>query len=332
VAVYYNEIDRNNAAWLQELMDMKLIAFGEIDTRSIKDVDPTDLKAFTQWHLFAGIGTWSYALKQAGWPDDREVLTGSCPCTPFSNSGQRKGFDDPRHLWPEMLRFIRELRPSAVFGEQVASKESLSWWDVVAGDLEVENYAAAAMDLPAACVGAPHVRSRLFWVADKLGDTDGAQQYRQCLPISNEARKFIPELPSNFIGLANPNGQPTAWDLTSSGGQRDRSMSWNYATQGNCSPSTFWSDAVWLQCRDGKLRPTGAEINPLVGVAGTTKPSVGQVVDGVAARVGHRCNQSVPTMAEVQDTQEARMMRLKGYGNAIVAPLAIEFITTFMEI
>jgi DNA (cytosine-5)-methyltransferase 1 len=71
-----------------------------------------------------------------------------------------------------MVRLIRELRPDTIFGEQVASKESLQWWDIVASDLEAANYAAAAMDLPAASIGAFHQRSRLFWVAEKLADSN----------------------------------------------------------------------------------------------------------------------------------------------------------------
>ena len=84
VSAYYNEIDRFAAAWLRELIKRNLIAPGEVDERSIADVRPDDLVGFDQVHFFAGIGVWSYALRQAGWPDDRPVWTGSCPCQPFS--------------------------------------------------------------------------------------------------------------------------------------------------------------------------------------------------------------------------------------------------------
>src|SRR5262245_61550365 len=97
---YYNENDRFAAAWLRELIRAGHIAAGEVDERSIEDVRADDLRAFTQCHFFAGIGGWSYALRLAGWPDDRPVWTGSCPCQSFSQAGQQKGFDDPRHLWP----------------------------------------------------------------------------------------------------------------------------------------------------------------------------------------------------------------------------------------
>ncbi len=120
-AAYYNEIDPFAAAWLRELVKAGHIAPGVVDERSIADVMPSDLAGFTQCHFFAGIGVWSYALRQAGWTDDRPVWTGSCPCQPFSSAGKGKGFKDERHLWPIFFDLIRACRPRVVFGEQVAS-------------------------------------------------------------------------------------------------------------------------------------------------------------------------------------------------------------------
>ena len=166
---YYNEIDPFAAAWLKELMDAGLIADGVIDTRSIEDVDPDELSDFCQCHFFAGIGTWSYALRLAGWPDDRPVWTGSCPCQPFSAAGKQRRFADERHLWPEFYRLIRERRPAIVVGEQVAGPAGLAWWDTVCNDLEKRDYACGAVDFPAASIGAPHIRQRLYWMAVACG-------------------------------------------------------------------------------------------------------------------------------------------------------------------
>jgi DNA (cytosine-5)-methyltransferase 1 len=163
---YYNEFDPFAAAWLRELMNEDRIAPGEIDTRSIEDVSPDDLRDFTQCHFFAGIGVWSLALRNAGWPDNRPIWTGSCPCQPFSAAGKGGGFDDERHLWPAFLHLIHVRRPPVVAGEQVASKDGLGWLDLVQADLEGEGYAFGAVDTCAAGFGAPHIRQRLYWVAD----------------------------------------------------------------------------------------------------------------------------------------------------------------------
>ena len=165
---YYNENDPKAAAWLRELIKHGHIADGDVDERSIVDVRPDELAGFTQCHFFAGIGGWSYALRLAGWPDDKPVWTGSCPCQPFSSAGKGAGTADARHLWPEFHRLISKCRPTTVFGEQVASRAGRDWLATVRADLEALGYAVGAADLCAASVGAPHIRQRLWFVADSL--------------------------------------------------------------------------------------------------------------------------------------------------------------------
>ena len=163
---YYNEHDPFAAAWLRELIAAGEIPAGDVDERSIEDVVPSDLVGYRHCHFFAGIGGWALAMRLADWPDDLPLWTGSCPCQPFSAAGQGAGFADERHLWPAFYWLIRQCRPRYVCGEQVASGDALRWWDLVATDLEGAGYACTAVDLPAASVGAPHKRSRLFWLAD----------------------------------------------------------------------------------------------------------------------------------------------------------------------
>ena len=162
---YYNEIDPYAAQWLRNLISEGLIAPGVVDERSIADVQSADLAGFQQVHFFAGIGGWSYALRLAGWPDDRPVWTGSCPCQPFSIAGKGRGTADERHLWPEMRRLVRSGRPGVVLGEQVSGADGLAWLDGIADDCEGDGYTFRAVDLPASSVGAPHIRQRLFWCA-----------------------------------------------------------------------------------------------------------------------------------------------------------------------
>jgi DNA (cytosine-5)-methyltransferase 1 len=166
LAAYYNEIDQFAAEWLRQLIKHGHIAPGDVDTRSIEDVTPTDLRGYTQCHFFAGVGVWSYALRLAGWPDDKPVWTGSCPCQPFSTAGKGAGFDDERHLWPSFYWLIEQCQPPVVFGEQVASKDAEPWIDLVQLDLEAMDYAFGCVPFPSAGIGAPHIRDRAYWVAD----------------------------------------------------------------------------------------------------------------------------------------------------------------------
>jgi DNA (cytosine-5)-methyltransferase 1 len=96
------------------------------------------------------------------------ILTGGFPCQPYSSAGKRKGKEDERHLWPEMLRAIREIRPRWVVGENVFGLVNWSGGLVfheVQADLEAEGYEVFPFLLPAAAVGAPHRRDRIWFVA-----------------------------------------------------------------------------------------------------------------------------------------------------------------------
>ena len=169
MSAYYNENEPYCVEWLKSLIREGLIADGDVDARSIKDVQASDLNGYAQCHFFAGLGGWSYALRLAGWPDDRPVWTGSCPCQPFSSAGKGLRQSDERHLWPHWAGLIREQRPATIFGEQVDEAIAAGWIDDVFHDLEAEAYACAADVLPACGVGTDHERGRLYWVADTIG-------------------------------------------------------------------------------------------------------------------------------------------------------------------
>jgi DNA (cytosine-5)-methyltransferase 1 len=175
---YYNEFDPKAAAWLRELISAGLIPAGHIDTRSITEVQPSDLHEFTQCHFFAGVGGWSLALRLAGVPDDYPCYTGSCPCQPFSSAGKQIAQADERHLWPAFFGLIRERRPVTVFGEQVANAIGKGWLDGISADLESEGYVCGAVVLGAHSVGAPHIRQRLYWVANSQCDRQPNRVHR----------------------------------------------------------------------------------------------------------------------------------------------------------
>jgi DNA (cytosine-5)-methyltransferase 1 len=115
-----------------------------------------------------------------------DIITGGFPCQPYSNAGKRKGKEDERHLWPEMLRAIREVQPSYVVGENV---RGLTNWngglvfDEVQADLEAEGYEVLPFLLPACAVNAPHRRDRIWFVAHS--DINARQEFAGNLGCKN---------------------------------------------------------------------------------------------------------------------------------------------------
>jgi len=304
---YYNEIDKNAAAWLRELIRGGHIPFGIVDERSIEDVDPRGLRGFTQCHFFAGIGGWSYALRLAGWPDDRPVWTGSCPCQSFSTAGKQAGTADPRHLWPVWFKLIAACKPEFIFGEQVAAAIGHGWLDLIQADLAGENYSSGAVVLPACVIGAPHIRQRLWFGAHRLADTNDARpQGRLGVPECANEQPFrsgsvvdrLADATSNRRTGQGARGQVEEGREPQPG--TDRQLSARPERPGTDSgadaPDGIWRTPDWLYCRDGKWRPV--------------EPSTFPLAHGLPARV----------------------VRLRGYGNAIVPQVAAEIIKSYLEV
>lgn len=279
---YYNEIDPYAAQWLRNLIEAGHIAHGIVDDRSITDVKPADLAGYTQCHFFAGIGVWSHALRQSGWPDSRPVWTGSCPCQPFSAAGNQKGTADERHLWPVWFNLIRECRPPVIFGEQVEAAVNHGWLDLVQADLEGEDYACGAVGIPAAGVGAPHIRQRLFFMADA-----DSGRYNGWAATAGQQEGASPRLANGgaFGELADDIDAGSQGRLP--GGAYERRQD-QHGHAGCSSAIGFWANCDWLSCRDGKYRPVESGTFPLA--------------HGSTARVGRLRaygNAIVPQVAQV---------------------------------
>jgi DNA (cytosine-5)-methyltransferase 1 len=368
VKAYYNEHDPGKAAWLRELIRRGLIAPGTVDERDILDVVPAELVGYRQCHFFAGVGTWSYALRCAGWPDDRPAWTVSCPCQPFSAAGKGAGFADERHLWPAWFHLAGQCRPDVVFGEQVEGDDGLAWLDLVWTDMEALGYAFGPVVLPAAGVGAPHPRHRIWFVAesDRLGRAVGPEESGPEAGIDAGIAvhgRTRPLADADGTGQRSGRGggrEPEEWDDTrggstierladdhlghadglrreqhehpgvlvgTAGDEPEHRRAFHGEGSGGAGPvglladallerpqgpdapgpgegravegpgpvNGFWAGADWLPCTDGKARPVESGTFPLA--------------DGAPARV----------------------VRLRGYGDGIVAQAAEAVIRAYME-
>ena len=136
---------------------------------------------------------------------DIDIITGGFPCQPYSSAGKRLGKDDERHLWPEMLRCIREVSPSWIVGENV---RGLTNWnggmvfDEVQAELEAIGYEVLPFLLPACAVNAPHRRDRIWFVANSKGN--GWDKQRTAID------KWSEHIPQNGIKI---------WDIITSNGE-----------------------------------------------------------------------------------------------------------------
>ena len=203
--------------------------------------------------LFSGIGGFSLGLERTGgfetvafceyepfpravlakhwpnvpcFPDVRElkgsdidgavdVICGGYPCQPFSTSGQRRGKEDDRHLWPEFSRLVAELRPTWVIGENVAGHISMGLDDVLS-DLEGQGYACRTFVIPACAVGAPHRRDRVWTVANaaklqRNGGTEHREQGERQIPEfgKRSGAEFVAHASDARLSDGKRTGQPT---------------------------------------------------------------------------------------------------------------------------
>lgn len=262
MAAYYNENDPYAVAWLRELIARGLIAPGDVDDRSIKDVQPEDVRGYAQCHFFAGIAGWSYALRLAGWDDDRPIWTGSCPCQPFSVSGNQRGFDDPRDLWPDFFRIIRAERPPVIMGELTAKKAGRAWFDRTYADLENENYASRGVTIPSCAVNAPNERERLYWIA--VANADCPRQFQCKRIVTNERRRISYQ---NDCSMGDTDATRLAIRL---GVTQDSCTQFKAAQRTDDTPG-FWDEYEWIACHDGKWR--------------RAKPGTPMLVAGFSGRV-----------------------------------------------
>jgi DNA (cytosine-5)-methyltransferase 1 len=236
-----------------------------------------------------------------------DIVVGGFPCQPFSIAGARKGTDDNRHLWPEMFRIIKELKPRWVIGENVRGIVSIQngmVFENVCTDLEGEGYEVRAFNIPAAGVGAPHKRERIWIVANSRrtlrqgselegenadeSKQENADQYQRSSSTSTDNVADTHTRLSNGSVEEVQSGRQT-FDTSSQ--RTDVAYTYSQRQQEQCGTESVQKEGNESQRSSSQARHTGWE----------SEPDVGRVAHGLSGRV-HRLkalgNSIVPKIAE----------------------------------
>ena len=244
------------------------------------------------------------------WRTDDIVLSGGFPCQPYSLAGKRLGKEDDRHLWPEMLRCIREIQPKWVVGENV---RGLTNWnggvvfDEVQSDLEAQGYEVQAYVLPACAVNAPHRRDRVWFIAHA---SDPASDRRQRAGEGFEVEKGLQprpgttgELEGGFERLRRKRDAPDPRSVGMSGQPTDPGTS---EKTGQGRESVAQDGNTW-NVRRWEGFPT-------------TQPAIRRGDDGLSSRLDG-----------ISIFSKWRNESIKAYGNAVVPQVVYEIFKAIQE-
>ena len=244
---------------------------------------------------------------------EADVICGGFPCQPFSVAGKQKGTSDDRHLWPEMFRLIREIKPQFVIGENVKNIINIQdgvVFETVCTDLESEGYEVQPFNIPAAGVGAPHRRERVWIVAYAERNEQLASKEREGIKetISKKQKgsnhSFDTERAS-YISTTKTNVANTKSIESYVGehGKHQEERSGQGEIRGeNSHDANTYSKRLERFRTEHELRNSEKEKQTSGNSWWSVEPNVGRVANGVPGRVH----------------------RLKGLGNAIVPQIAKE--------
>ena len=273
------------------------------------------------------------------WRGRIDILTGGFPCQPYSQAGKRLGKEDERHLWPEMLRAIREIRPRWIVGENVLG--IVNWnggmvFEEVQADLEAEAYEVQPFILPAAGVGAPHQRYRTWFVAHNTGARtreDIGRLRGVSDGLGEWAKGFTPHAhnPGTLIGLR----VNREWAKEMQGGQ-SQSESWKNCrdaadtTKFRCGKGggEYNNNREWAICtnKQNKWREVWGEFKNGYELYYKrnwqdfpTQPPICGGDDGI------------PTQLDGITFPKWRNESIKAYGNAIVPQVALQIFKAIQE-
>ena len=280
------------------------------------------------------------------WRGTVDIVSGGFPCQPYSSAGKRKGKEDERHLWPEMLRAIREIEPSYVVGENV--RGLVNWnggmvFDEVQTDLELTGYEVATFLIPAAGVNAPHGRDRIWFVAYSNGNArQGRSEESRCTE-----RQTNSDGESTFHFRTEPNGNEG--NVTDTYGERHTSSRESQSIERNWSRNNVESEKRSQQTEriDG-LSGFQSNVTDTCGIGLQCKGQSTQLEGGRFSFNSTQSNQSTwdnfPSESPICGGDDGlsreldgitfskwRNESIKAYGNAIVPQVAYQIFQTICK-
>jgi len=267
-----------------------LEATGEFETVAFCDYEPFCQKVLRKhWEevpIYGDIKELTYEKLRADGIDQIDIITGGYPCQPFSVAGNKKGEQDPRHLWPEYFRLVQECRPTWVIGENVGGHIKLGL-DTVLKDLESEGYSTRTFSISAASIGANHKRERVWIIANSNNTRDRTSEYgierKKQESITERQRRSQSQFSRYSETLANSNDRLSngkneevrTGRNTFNNGSSDLGNSENKRQQEQWNPESIPETFKRETERSSTERSSWWDV----------EPNVGRVVNGIPKRV-----------------------------------------------
>jgi len=318
-----------------------LEATGYFDTVAFCDFDPYCQKVLRKhWPwvtIYDDVKELNSERLSANGHTKIDIITGGYPCQPFSVAGRKKGEQDPRHVWPEMFRLVKELRPTWVIGENVSGHIKLGL-DTVLENLESEGYSARTFSISASSIGANHQRERIWIIANSnnTGDRTSKHEIDKDRKKTVEGRKEQSQLKSSRYSEDMENSRRSQWPWAELRGENENETRKENANQFERSGSTSESDVadtegVSSYGREDREHTEQGDTERQIGREGSHDADTDS--EGLERRWSE-CElresqeegqigwsqwwQSEPNVGRVANGVPARSHRLKALGNAVV--------------
>ena len=314
-----------------------LEATGGFETKAFCDIEKYPRQVL-QKHLphvkqYEDIKELNYERLKADGIDSIDIITGGYPCQPFSIAGRQKGEQDPRHLWPEYFRLVKELRPTWVIGENVSGHIKLGL-DTVIEDLESEDYSVRPFSISASSIGANHQRERIWILAysERNGLLAAEKQRSFEKTISNQSKGKNDTLNVERTSSVSEtksdveNSRRSQWSRAELRGENENETRKENANQFERSSSTSEVDVA--NTNDERLQRQWQSRNQFTPRFNSSRESS----EEGQGTVGQGWWESEPNMGRVAHGIPKRVDRLKSLGNSLVPQIPYYIGKTILEV